>query len=221
MARRGARAAPSRRAGRSSGRWPQRTLAARRLGGRAGAARDRRSLISAAGLSCCSGRSRPPAFCGNGRGSSPAHRRATFCWPARSRSRATLRRRSLMDRPHGRFGHPRGRRWPCSATVVAPAATSATWSLAVSFTPAHWRWSRRSCCAPMRNMGFVAILFLFAVVWATDIAAISSGRAFGGPKLAPAISPKKTWSGAIGGTCRAILRRVMHRPPWPASISWR
>lgn len=47
--------------------------------------------------------------------------------------------------------------------------------------------------------GFVAILFLFAVVWATDIMAYFCGRAIGGPKLAPSISPGKTRSGAAGG----------------------
>jgi len=52
--------------------------------------------------------------------------------------------------------------------------------------------------------GFLAIVFLFAVVWATDIVAYFVGRAVGGPKLAPRISPKKTWSGAIGGTLAAI-----------------
>jgi phosphatidate cytidylyltransferase len=50
------------------------------------------------------------------------------------------------------------------------------------------------------NAGLMAILFLFAVVWATDILAYFVGRAIGGPKLAPSISPGKTWSGAIGGT---------------------
>jgi phosphatidate cytidylyltransferase len=48
--------------------------------------------------------------------------------------------------------------------------------------------------------GFIATLFLFAVVWATDIAAYFTGRALGGAKLAPSISPGKTWSGAVGGT---------------------
>lgn len=47
--------------------------------------------------------------------------------------------------------------------------------------------------------GFVAVLFLFAVVWVTDIAAYFVGRRIGGPKLAPSISPGKTWSGAVGG----------------------
>ncbi|MEP9373100.1 phosphatidate cytidylyltransferase [Mesorhizobium sp. KR1-2] len=53
--------------------------------------------------------------------------------------------------------------------------------------------------------GLVAILFLFAVVWATDILAYFVGRAVGGPKLAPAISPGKTWSGAIGGTICGMI----------------
>lgn len=53
--------------------------------------------------------------------------------------------------------------------------------------------------------GFAAMLFLFAVVWATDILAYFVGRAIGGPKLAPPISPGKTWSGAIGGTIAAVI----------------
>jgi phosphatidate cytidylyltransferase len=56
--------------------------------------------------------------------------------------------------------------------------------------------------------GFAAILFLYAVVWGTDIGGYFAGRAFGGPKLAPAISPKKTWSGAIGGTVVAITAAI-------------
>lgn len=52
--------------------------------------------------------------------------------------------------------------------------------------------------------GFVAMLFVFAVVWATDILAYFVGRRLGGPKLAPRISPGKTWSGAIGGTMSGI-----------------
>lgn len=47
--------------------------------------------------------------------------------------------------------------------------------------------------------GLVSILWLFAVVWLSDVVAYFTGRTFGGPKLWPAVSPKKTWSGAIGG----------------------
>jgi phosphatidate cytidylyltransferase len=46
--------------------------------------------------------------------------------------------------------------------------------------------------------GFTAVLFVFAVVWSSDIAAYASGRTIGGPKLAPRVSPNKTWAGLIG-----------------------
>jgi phosphatidate cytidylyltransferase len=57
--------------------------------------------------------------------------------------------------------------------------------------------------------GFVAILFLFAVVWGTDIAAYFAGRAIGGAKLWPAVSPNKTWSGAIGGALGGFAAGLM------------
>jgi len=53
--------------------------------------------------------------------------------------------------------------------------------------------------------GFANVLFLLLVVWASDIGAYAAGRMFGGPKLAPAISPGKTWSGAAGGLVCAML----------------
>ena len=49
------------------------------------------------------------------------------------------------------------------------------------------------------------VLFVMAVVWAGDIGAYVAGRALGGPRLAPRISPGKTWSGAAGGTACAVL----------------
>lgn len=52
--------------------------------------------------------------------------------------------------------------------------------------------------------GFAALVFLFSVVWLTDVVAYFCGRLFGGPKLMPTVSPNKTWSGAIGGALGAI-----------------
>ncbi|MGE5270600.1 MAG: phosphatidate cytidylyltransferase [Thiohalocapsa sp.] len=49
------------------------------------------------------------------------------------------------------------------------------------------------------------LLWLFAVVWATDIGAYAFGRAVGGPLLAPRWSPRKTWAGLVGGACCAAL----------------
>jgi phosphatidate cytidylyltransferase len=53
--------------------------------------------------------------------------------------------------------------------------------------------------------GSVAIVFLFAIVWTTDILGYFVGRFVGGPKLWPRVSPKKTWSGAIGGAGGAVI----------------
>ncbi|MEM1366104.1 MAG: phosphatidate cytidylyltransferase [Pseudomonadota bacterium] len=53
--------------------------------------------------------------------------------------------------------------------------------------------------------GLLTLFFVFIVVWTTDTAAYFVGRKFRGPKLAPAISPGKTWSGAIGGLFGAML----------------
>ncbi len=49
------------------------------------------------------------------------------------------------------------------------------------------------------SYGLPAVLWLFAVVWGTDVAAYFVGRLIGGPRLWPSVSPGKTWSGAIGG----------------------
>jgi phosphatidate cytidylyltransferase len=49
------------------------------------------------------------------------------------------------------------------------------------------------------------MLFLVLVIWASDIGAYLVGRMVGGPKLAPAISPGKTWSGGAGGLVAAGL----------------
>jgi phosphatidate cytidylyltransferase len=49
------------------------------------------------------------------------------------------------------------------------------------------------------------MLWLFVVVWATDIMAYFGGRLIGGPKLWPAVSPSKTWSGLIVGAVSAAF----------------
>lgn len=49
------------------------------------------------------------------------------------------------------------------------------------------------------------LFWIFAIVWATDIGAYAAGRTFGGPRLAPRLSPRKTWAGLGGGVVCAAL----------------
>ncbi len=59
--------------------------------------------------------------------------------------------------------------------------------------------------------GLVLTLWAMALVWACDIGAYAAGRTIGGPKLAPRISPAKTWAGLGGGVLLATLLAVaMH-----------
>lgn len=55
------------------------------------------------------------------------------------------------------------------------------------------------------SFGFLAVLFLFLVVWTTDSAAYFVGRGIGGPKLWERVSPNKTWAGFIGGTLASAV----------------
>src|SRR3546814_12267720 len=55
------------------------------------------------------------------------------------------------------------------------------------------------------RLGVTAALWVFGMVWAADIGAYFAGRAFGGARLAPKISPSKTWSGLVGAMVAALI----------------
>jgi phosphatidate cytidylyltransferase len=59
------------------------------------------------------------------------------------------------------------------------------------------------------GLGLAGVLWMFAVVWATDVAAYFVGRRVGGPKLWPRVSPNKTWSGFAGGLASGTAAGVI------------
>ena len=63
----------------------------------------------------------------------------------------------------------------------------------------------RGFTGPTMNGGLWASVFLVALIWTQDTAAYAVGRAFGKHRLAPAISPKKSWEGAVGGLLGGVL----------------
>jgi phosphatidate cytidylyltransferase len=87
----------------------------------------------------------------------------------------------------GRF--PSTERWRLAYACLALLLPSACWFALVAAYGA----------------GLVYLVSILAIVWAADIAAYFAGRAFGKRKLAPSISPGKTWAGAIGGAVAAVL----------------
>lgn len=58
-------------------------------------------------------------------------------------------------------------------------------------------------------LGIEAVALVYAVVWTADSVAYFTGRWLGGPRLWPAVSPGKTWSGALGGVTAGALAGVV------------
>ncbi|MDA0190660.1 MAG: phosphatidate cytidylyltransferase [Proteobacteria bacterium] len=71
----------------------------------------------------------------------------------------------------------------------------------------------------LRQIGGGGLLALMAVVWLADIAAYFAGRRFGRHKLAPAISPGKTWEGALGAVCAVLVYGFVLSPRLPDTLT--
>jgi phosphatidate cytidylyltransferase len=108
--------------------------------------------------------------------------------------------------------------WPF-ALFWAAAAIAVLWEWTMLVAGAGWiiagiGYAGVMLAAPMvlradGTFGFLAMVLLFAIVWTTDILGYFAGKAIGGPKLLPAVSPKKTWSGAVAGALGAMLVAVL------------
>ena len=71
----------------------------------------------------------------------------------------------------------------------------------------------------LRQAGALALIAIMAVVWLADIAAYFCGRALGRHKLAPSISPGKTWEGAVGGALAVIVYGFALAPRLPSVLA--
>jgi phosphatidate cytidylyltransferase len=68
------------------------------------------------------------------------------------------------------------------------------------------------------DYGLLAVVWLMVVVWSADTAAYAAGRGIGGPKLAPRISPGKTWAGLAGAAAGAALAGGL--VGWLGGLAW-
>lgn len=98
------------------------------------------------------------------------------------------------------------------AVVAATLAVGLGWRGARGAPVASFAFGAVYVLAPLIAMvwlradpayGRAVLFWLLAVVWATDIGAYFTGRAIGGPRIAPRFSPKKTWAGLGGGVAAA------------------
>lgn len=99
------------------------------------------------------------------------------------------------------------RRWPLANPVLA-LATGMVLLLPV--------WL---ALIQLRQAGPLALLAIMAIVWLADIGAYFAGRSLGKHKLAPGISPGKTWEGAIGGAVAVLAYGLLMSSRMPAGLA--
>lgn len=74
------------------------------------------------------------------------------------------------------------------------------------------------CVINIRMFDSHVLLWMFCVIWATDIFAFFAGRTFGGPKMAPQISPNKTWTGLGGGILASMIIGFLSAFIFPGTV---
>ena len=128
-------------------------------------------------------------------------------WVGRHRLRCHRRRRDAG--PGGRVAGPVPP--ALGVALLCPAGLAY-----VALAGAALLWLRDDPVAGRAN-----VLFLLLVVWAGDIGAYLIGRWIGGPRLAPRISPGKTWSGAVGGLLAAVAAGLVAAHVLSDAATWR
>ena len=83
-------------------------------------------------------------------------------------------------------------------------------------------WIRDQAQSDGHPIGLELLVWVFITTWSVDIGAYFAGRTFGGPRLAPSISPNKTWAGLAGGVVAATLFGALwaRTTGLPGSLLW-
>ena len=93
---------------------------------------------------------------------------------------------------------------------LATVSVTAFGALYASALPSFVIAIRHGANAGVKSWPLAALVLLpLALTWICDTAAMAAGNAFGGPKLAPVLSPNKTWAGAIAGFVAAVVFAVL------------
>jgi len=112
----------------------------------------------------------------------------------------------------------------CALTALVLQVVPAAFACLVLGTVASYVWAHRHDDNPLCGVLYIGlpsmalvglrvfplqpaliVLGLFLIVWATDTGALVFGKLIGGPKIAPRLSPGKTWAGTIGGSITAAM----------------
>ena len=134
------------------------------------------------------------------------------CWWFRETGLIVATMAVLLILPAAQLAHPERPRGGFSA-----AALSCFVVLYLGLTSACVGWLR---LLPEGSLGISLLLFLFLTVWIGDSGAYYLGKRFGHHRMAPTISPKKTWEGLAGGTAATIGTAALCKPLLGLPFSW-
>lgn len=112
------------------------------------------------------------------------------------------------------FVFVQGGLWLYGTGIVLSLLAAFEWDTMTNTKESQYSWWQMGIFLwPLSCVAFICLYevsmrsaaYVFLVVAAMDVGAYFSGKSFGGPRLAPKLSPKKTWSGFIGGVCASLL----------------
>lgn len=107
------------------------------------------------------------------------------------------------------FAYPTGGHWAVHPVFAGPAGLVVAWSAWMALVVVR-----------SQPGGATWVLWMLFLVWSADIGAYFAGRQFGRRKLAPLVSPGKTWEGLMGGVVMSLVITLAMLAPMGALSAW-